>query len=466
MKPTETTVHIKDFRAIKDANLKLDGLTVLSGINGSGKSTIAKTLYYAIKTGLNYDEILDRLLLRKIENGLQFFSFLMLDLSHSMESAKLIEKKSYTRVDFSDLEGQEELFELITKQLGILEDFSKLVESLPERQRKSVLPGLISRVNLELIRLKQDLDRAFDDSERTARIGYSREIETSLSKLPQSDLNTAILATLRDVFEKNESKKERRAFSEFKVLCARVLNVEIPRKFSYKEGEIEIFDIDEDRVRPIQEVEDVLYVDTPWIIDFQRKDFLDGSLHSHWKDVLDRLYEPDHSEDETIFTQRIAKTIKGHASRSKEDSRLYFDREDDKHFPLREAATGIKSFSIIQRLAKARSLTDKTLLILDEPESHLHPQWIVEYARILVLMQKELGVKILIASHSPDMIEALQTFSQSAGIAEKTNFYLADETAPGSFDYEFQPQHNSIAKIFKTFNIATARISDYEKDFN
>lgn len=131
---------------------------------------------------------------------------------------------------------------------------------------------------------------------------------------------------------------------------------------------------------------------------------------------------------------------------------------------MRDVATGIKGFSIIQRLAEKHAFDEKTLLILDEPESHLHPQWIVEYARILVLMQKELGVKMLIASHSPDMIDALQTFSESAGIADRTNFYLAEESASDSFLYTYEPLGNSIAKIFKVFNVAATRIANYEKD--
>ncbi len=38
---------------------------------------------------------------------------------------------------------------------------------------------------------------------------------------------------------------------------------------------------------------------------------------------------------------------------------------------LRDCATGIKSFAIINFLVKNKSINDKTLLILDEPEAHL-----------------------------------------------------------------------------------------------
>ena len=67
----------------------------------------------------------------------------------------------------------------------------------------------------------------------------------------------------------------------------------------------------------------------------------------------------------------------------------------------------VKSFSILQLLLKNGFLQKDTLLIIDEPEAHLHPQWIVEYARMIVLLHKEIGVKFFVASHSTDMILSL-----------------------------------------------------------
>lgn len=61
-------------------------------------------------------------------------------------------------------------------------------------------------------------------------------------------------------------------------------------------------------------------------------------------------------------------------------------------YNLLDVATGVKSFAILQLLIKNGSLSDKTLLIMDEPESHLHPQWTVKYARLIVLLDKEVGI--------------------------------------------------------------------------
>ena len=75
-------------------------------------------------------------------------------------------------------------------------------------------------------------------------------------------------------------------------------------------------------------------------------------------------------------------------------------------------ALGIKGFGLIQLLLKNHQLNSRTLLIIDEPEIHLHPNWQVLYAEILVLISKKLEIPILLTSHSPYFIEALKAFSE------------------------------------------------------
>ena len=111
---------------------------------------------------------------------------------------------------------------------------------------------------------------------------------------------------------------------------------------------------------------------------------------------------------------------------------LHYKTADGLDIDISEAATGIKSFAYILRLLENGWLNNQTLLIIDEPEAHLHPQWIVEFARVLVHLQKELGVKVLIASHDPDMVAAIHDMSQYYHISDDTNFYIAENSGEGS----------------------------------
>jgi len=84
-------------------------------------------------------------------------------------------------------------------------------------------------------------------------------------------------------------------------------------------------------------------------------------------------------------------------------------------------AYGIKSFAILQLLNNNKFLNPKTLLILDEPEVHLHPKWQLKMAQIIVNLMNN-KIKVLVNTHSPYMIEALQKYSLNR---KDTHFYLA-----------------------------------------
>ncbi|VVM17606.1 hypothetical protein BSPWISOXPB_2973, partial [uncultured Gammaproteobacteria bacterium] len=64
--------------------------------------------------------------------------------------------------------------------------------------------------------------------------------------------------------------------------------------------------------------------------------------------------------------------------------------------------------------------------MLDEPEVHLHPNWQLKYAEIITLLVKN-NINILVTTHSPYMIEALERYAEKYDIKDKTNFYLAKD---------------------------------------
>lgn len=102
-----------------------------------------------------------------------------------------------------------------------------------------------------------------------------------------------------------------------------------------------------------------------------------------------------------------------------------------------------------------------TLLIIDEPEAHLHPQWIVEYARMIVLLHKEIGVKFFVASHSTDMISAIRCIAAKEEVQDKLNFYLAEDSEGTPYEYTYRDLGLDIDPIFKSFNKSLDKIDEY-----
>ena len=52
------TYILRDYHYIKEAVIKLDGITVLSGIYGCGKSTLSRWLYYLVNGMKEFDNFL------------------------------------------------------------------------------------------------------------------------------------------------------------------------------------------------------------------------------------------------------------------------------------------------------------------------------------------------------------------------------------------------------------------------
>jgi predicted ATPase len=108
------------------------------------------------------------------------------------------------------------------------------------------------------------------------------------------------------------------------------------------------------------------------------------------------------------------------------DKRIVFQRQNES-IKLMNVAAGIKYFGLLQRLAENSQLKSENLLIIDEPENHLHPEWQLLLAQLIVNLVNQYKVDILINSHSPYMIEALKVYSDIS-IKEKTHFYLNELT--------------------------------------
>lgn len=175
----------------------------------------------------------------------------------------------------------------------------------------------------------------------------------------------------------------------------------------------------------------------------------------------------DESTDIKKLLFRIRSLIDGEAVLKKEDN-LFLPKElryisNDRQINIRlsEVATGFKTFSYLQRLLENGYLNEETLLMIDEPEAHLHPQWIVEFARMLVLLNKTLGLKIMIASHNPDMVSAIHDIAEKEGILPHTHFYVAQQCPDNKHKFVYKALGNEISEIFESFNIALDRIKEY-----
>jgi hypothetical protein len=129
----------------------------------------------------------------------------------------------------------------------------------------------------------------------------------------------------------------------------------------------------------------------------------------------------------------IDKAISGELCFDNENSLVYQAKDLNKPVRTVNLSAGIKSFAIIKRLLKNRQLTERTILIIDEPETNLHPEWQLTFAEILVSLQKDLNMKLMLATHSPYFLNAVEVFSEKYDIKDKCRYYLTENANDEAF---------------------------------
>lgn len=110
--------------------------------------------------------------------------------------------------------------------------------------------------------------------------------------------------------------------------------------------------------------------------------------------------------------------------------------------------SGIKQIGVIQILLSKGKLKKGSFLIIDEPEVNLHPKWQFKFAEILVLLAKELDISLYLNSHSPMFIEAIDAFCEFYDLEEEVNFYLTEESeVEGKYDFT-KIRSNELFKLY------------------
>src|ERR1017187_9551198 len=411
MTTPQIRIKTEGFRAIGKADIIINGITVVAGENGCGKSTISKLLYYLYKTASNYDLLVSRELRYKLRNVEQFLDITQHELYSFSKDRKARE------------ELRNELYVLSRNDTPIKEQLNNWLSLIKKTaDLYSAEPDLFSND-----KDKKDTKRIYP---RNNRLRYIMKDILKLEKIDENENAPLPFAKIYEfvesIFKEAFGKIKSRPTSLFKEALRNVFSEgELPKLFEVMEFEAQIVSLTKDYLSIPYPIQNAIYIDTPMMIG------VDSSDNEHWDDLNELLNKKGKSSfldlSKTISNEIIHGDVSVDDNSIPSPNYFLYKRDDGSIYNLLDCATGVKSFAILQLLIKNGSLTDKTLLIIDEPESNLHPQWIIEYARLIVLLNTKIGVKFFIASHNPDMVSAIKYISEKEGIANNLNFYLAEK---------------------------------------
>lgn len=422
-------ISIRNLRAVKSAEIELNGITVLSGVNSSGKSTISRLLYYAIKYANDYTSVA----------RLQF----SISLSSIVNVVEVLDGE--LRNYFPDQLG------------GYYPDYRNAVN---DKERKDSLVKSLTTYKEILDKLSKD-NNNFLYITRISNI-IKNDILKKTTDKSITDLMTDLIVTAQELFDAEEQMIAKREYLPYQAFVEGKMH-ETLRNVTISEYGMPFFGAGKvEHVPVLSTIRRVAYIDTPMMVGTQYT----RPHVEYWSELYRLLQRQNTFHNNHDLIEKIIDKIGGEATfdvSSMKDP-LRFKRNDGESFNLFESATGIKSFSILQILLDNGFIDKNTLLIIDEPEAHLHPQWIVEYARMLVLIHKQLGTKFFIASHSTDFVSAIKYIATKEESLDKLSYYLSEEDAEKPFIYNYRSLGQDIEPIFESFNKSFDLIDKYGTD--
>ncbi len=127
-------------------------------------------------------------------------------------------------------------------------------------------------------------------------------------------------------------------------------------------------------------------------------------------------------EQKQLFEQLFDSVLEGEMYL--EDRQLvYHDKWCNANIELRNIASGMKPFLILRRLLSNGVFLRENCLIIDEPETNLHPEWQLKLAHLLVLMSMKLGIGVYLNSHSPYFVRAMEYYASQYHVLNQCKFY-------------------------------------------
>lgn len=442
---------------INNATVKLDGLTVICGSNNSGKSTAGKALYATIESLSNLEEKLHDELALNYRRALMNVSRI-LDLQSISKYVDFDKLQEICNKDFSMLIEGSYGYRKLPEYTNIVEAYISLkeaVETLDSQllvdfaiKSKSDLP---KRFFAFLDNLKESKNKALSFLASLNKYYFDEDIhgfsEKSVAALFSTEFNG-------QVFPVNTKSKERKSTVSISK------NGEIGCSFSIYDKKDITAVVNTSKLF----LNNVIYIDDPYALDKLARDDEYSFLYrpsrvdySHFgklsrlllkKNSFSLIEASINKEKYDDIVEKISTVIPG--TLSIKDSGIYYEEANKEPLKVQNLATGSKMFSIVKNLLEKGEINFDTMLILDEPESHLHPEWQNAFAEIIVLVVKEFNTHVLLTTHSPNFLMAIEAYAKKYDLLDRANYYMATRNID-NYTVDYLCVNNNLSKIYSSF---------------
>lgn len=433
--------RLTNFGKVQNADIRLDGITVIVGPNGSGKSTISRAMmtWCSVIRRMEDLALIERLkslrdavneILRSNDVPVIRFSmlwergfsikFLVPEVWRNEEMvAKLLRRSMdpYQRRYADARRYGEGVAAMVERIIGLYEKIAPVVEQVARKDEREYGKGI----------LEEAFRRAFDE-----------DLASFTSKVESGSIHS-------------ESDSGKRRMAEFR--DGELLNVEglwgnhAPHSF-YLEP-FHLLDL-------IQSVPRFGRWDLFAENRYQAGDEDWGRLMFHDADMTEWSVERKRRHEELMRAlDEILNLIHGQAVNVDQGVKFY-DVDVGHEISIQNVASGAKSMAVLARGIKSGIVAPGSLLIIDEPESNLHPAWQISFAKFLVLLHHRFEFKIFINTHSPYFMRAMDVFAQDFGVNPSSRaFYRMVKKDAG---YATDDVTNCVNKAFEDMYLPLERL--------
>ncbi len=189
-----------------------------------------------------------------------------------------------------------------------------------------------------------------------------------------------------------------------------------------------------------------IYLDDPHILDVPMDsiEHLKFFYPKHRIDLQKKLVSKNKTVDGGEIAGRIYEKVEG--TLAERDGRFWYETKNKKTVDIRNTSSGVKTLLIVARLIENGWIDENTIIVLDEPEIHLHPEWQLFFAKIIVEINKTMKSKIVLNTHSPYLLNAIEVYSEKNDIYKNLKFYFSENE--GNFAI-IRDYTENVEKIYK-----------------
>lgn len=425
-------LSLKNVGIVAQADIELNGITVIAGENATGKSTVSRALFCAFNSLYQKDQKVFRARRNSLERGLEYF----LEKIYFDKNKDILFLKKREKI--KTWSGEIEKFiEILIKNRDIYLNNKDLL-------KKDILNFY----------LQSKTEFGKQDEEKVEDINFKDSLNFATERIFIfiSISDEEIFLMLSEKIFKSEF------YNQINNIDHPKENAEINLSINGKNIE---FCINNNELKNVKGSfclsTKVFYLDNFFVLSaMNHQQMFISDIFSNYQFDLLRALKQKNTEsvvEEIVAKKKISsiieklnKVFNGEIVVIKGGEYVFKRKNSDAFLNINNISAGHKAFVVLKTLLMNGSLKENGTLILDEPEINMHPALQIVYAELIVLIQKEFGMHILLNTHSPYFVDAMEVYTVLHGIADKCRYYLAENSENGAV---FKDVSNSINEIYK-----------------